>query len=65
MGIGTGVYFPVPVHLQKVFEHLGYQKGDMPNAEYVADHSLAIPMFPELEQEEIERVIEAVNQFVL
>lgn len=62
-GIATGVYFPVPLHLQKVFEHLGYKKGDMPNAEYVAEHSVAIPMFPELTQEEIDAVIETVNQF--
>ena len=63
MGIGTGVYFPIPLHLQKVFEYLGYRKGDMPNAEYVAEHSLAIPMFPELECDEIARIIDAVNQF--
>lgn len=62
-GISTGVYFPVPLHLQKVFEKLGYKKGDMPNAEYVANHSVALPMFPELTQEEIDSVIQAVNHF--
>ena len=61
--IATGVYFPVPLHLQRAFEDLGYQKGDMPNAEYVAEHSAAIPMFPELTQDEIMRVISAVNTF--
>ena len=51
-GIETGVYFPVPLHKQKVFESLGYQNGDFPNAEMVADHTVAIPMFPELSIEE-------------
>ena len=62
-GIATGVYFPIPLHLQRVFENLGYKKGDLPNAEYVAAHSAAIPMFPELTAEEIDRVIHAVNAF--
>ncbi len=62
-GISTSVYFPVPLHLQKAFEELGYKKGDMPNAEYVADHSVAIPMFPELTDDERRAVISAVNSF--
>lgn len=61
--IATGVYFPVPLHLQRVFEGLGYRKGDMPNAEYVAEHSAAIPMFPELTRKETDAVISAVNAF--
>ena len=59
--IATGVYFPIPLHLQKVFEDLGYQPGDMPNAEYLAKHGVAIPMFPELSEEELKRVIDCVN----
>lgn len=62
-GIVTGVYFPVPLHLQKAFEPLGYHEGDFPNAEYLAAHGCCIPMFPELTDEEIETVIEAVNFF--
>lgn len=61
--IATGVYFPVPLHLQKVFEKLGYKAGDMPNAEYLAEHGVAIPMYPELENEEIECIISIINQF--
>lgn len=61
--ITSGVYFPVPFHLQKVYEGLGYKKGDMPNAEFVADHSMVLPMFPELTQEEIDKVIGTVNRW--
>lgn len=60
-GISTGVYFPVPLHFQKAFEQLGYQPGDMPNAEYLAEHGVAIPMFPELEEEEIMEIVNYVN----
>lgn len=59
--ITSGVYFPVPFHLQMVYKDLGYQKGDMPNAEFVAEHSVVLPMFPELTQEEINKVIDIVN----
>lgn len=62
-GIKSGVYFPVPLHLQKVFEQLNYKKGDMPNSEFVGEHTLVLPMFPELTQEEIDRVIEVVNRW--
>lgn len=62
--ISSGVYFPVPLHLQKVYEHLGYKKGDMPNAESIANDSLAIPIFPELTNEEQDKVIEVLNKYV-
>ena len=62
-GIETGVYFPVPLHKQKVFESLGYQNGDFPNSEMVADHTVAIPMFPELSIEEQEKIVKCVNQY--
>lgn len=62
-GITTGVYFPVPLHLQKAFAELGYKKGDMPNAEYLAEHGAAIPLFPELTEQEIEQVIESINSW--
>lgn len=62
--ISSGVYFPVPLHLQKVYEHLGYKKGDMPNAESIANDSLAIPIFPELTNEEQDKVIEVLSKYV-
>ncbi len=61
--ITSGVYFPVPFHIQKVYEKLGYKNGDMPNAEFVGEHSMVLPMFPELTQEEIDKVIEVVNRW--
>lgn len=62
-GISTGVYFPVALHLQKVFEDLGYKKGDFPNAEYIGEHGAAIPMFPHMTEDEMNTVINAVNMF--
>jgi len=62
-GVSTGVYFPVALHLQKVFEDLGYKEGDLPNAEYMAEHSVAIPMFPELTEAEIDKIIDCVNKY--
>lgn len=62
-GILSGVYFPVPFHLQTVYKDLGYRRGNMPQAERVADHSLVLPMFPELTEEEIDAVIDTVNRW--
>lgn len=61
--IGSGVYFPIPLHLAKVFEGLGYKEGDCPNAEYIANHGTAIPMFPELTDEERKKVIDTINKY--
>lgn len=56
-GIGTGIYYPVPLHLQPAFCDLGYKKGDLPNAEYLSSHTFAIPVYPELKDEEIKYII--------
>jgi len=62
-GIKSGVYFPVPFHQQRVFENLEYRMGDFPNAEFVAEHTLILPMFPELTQKEIDIVIHTINSW--
>ncbi|MCR4991220.1 MAG: DegT/DnrJ/EryC1/StrS family aminotransferase [Lachnospiraceae bacterium] len=56
-------HYPVPCHLQKAYAHLGYKKGDCPNAEYLSDHCATLPLFPEMTDEEVKMVIEAVNGY--
>lgn len=62
-GIAAGVYYPLPLHLQKCFRYLGYQKGDFPVAEQVSNEILSLPLYPEMTDEQIEYVIKAVKEF--
>jgi dTDP-4-amino-4,6-dideoxygalactose transaminase len=62
-GISTEVYYPVPLHLQKCFAYLGYAEGDLPEAERAALEVLALPMFPELEEDEQRYVIDNISEF--
>ena len=62
-GIGSGVYFPVQVNKQKVFENLDSFNESFPGADNVATNTLVIPMFPELTDEEIDKVIDVVNSW--
>lgn len=61
-GIQTGVHYPIPLHLQPVYKRLGYRQGDFPRAERAARTVLSLPMYPELSDEQISRVVAAVMQ---
>lgn len=62
-GILTGVYYPVPLHLQKVYTELGYKEGDLPNAEYLSHRTFAIPMYAELTDEEKSYIINSLKEW--
>ena len=56
-GIGTAIHYPIPLHLQRAYRHLGFSKGDFPVAEKVASEILSLPMYPQLRLDEIRRVV--------
>ena len=63
-GVGTEVYYPVPMPLQECFSSLGHQTGDFPIAEQAADHTLAIPVYPELSEAQQGYVVEKIGAFL-
>ena len=62
-GVGTGLHYPVPLHLQKCFADLGYRKGDFPVAEQAAAECLSLPIYPELADEQVDHVANAIRSF--
>jgi len=64
LGIGTGIHYPVPIHLQPYYENLGYREGDFPVTERYAKQILSLPMFAELTPEAVAYVANAIKQFV-
>jgi dTDP-4-amino-4,6-dideoxygalactose transaminase len=63
-GIATGLHYPLPLHLQKAYEHLGYKVGAFPVAEKAAARLLSLPMYPELTRDQIEYVADCIKEFM-
>jgi dTDP-4-amino-4,6-dideoxygalactose transaminase len=62
-GIGTGIHYPIPLHLQKAYQHLGYKNGDFPVTERIAAEIVSLPMFPQLEPDQQKLVATKVKEF--
>jgi dTDP-4-amino-4,6-dideoxygalactose transaminase len=62
-GIGTGIHYPIPLHLQKAYVSLNYRLGDFPVAERVAREIVSLPMFPQLTSEQQVQVAEEILAF--
>jgi len=62
-GIQSGMHYPFPVHLQKAYASLGYKPGDFPVSEQIATNQLSLPMYPELSDNDVARVVKALKEF--
>ncbi len=62
-GIGTAIYYPLPLHLQPCFAYLGYKPGSMPESERASGEVLSLPVFPELTQTQLDEVVDGVRSF--
>jgi dTDP-4-amino-4,6-dideoxygalactose transaminase len=63
-GIGTGIHYPIPLHLQKAYTYKGHQQGDFPICEKIARGIVSLPMFPQLKSDQQQKVVEATAEFV-
>jgi len=61
--IGYSIYYPVPLHLQRCFSYLGYKKGDFPAAEKVSENIIALPIYPEITEDEVDFVCQTIRKF--
>jgi len=63
-GISTGAFYPVPMHLQKAFSYLGYEKGSLPIVEKITSESVCLPIYPELTDDEVTAIIKGIKAFI-
>jgi dTDP-4-amino-4,6-dideoxygalactose transaminase len=61
--IEAGIHYPIPLHLQPVYQSLGYREGDFPHAERAAREVLSLPMYPELTREQMDRIVSEIQEF--
>ena len=62
-GIATGIHYPIPLHLQPAYSYLGYRRGDFPITEKASQEILSLPMFAELNDQQIEEIVELIKNF--
>jgi dTDP-4-amino-4,6-dideoxygalactose transaminase len=60
--VGSGIHYPVPVHLQDAYSGLGYSRGDFPKAERCAEQFISLPMFPELTGPQVSHVVQTLKE---
>jgi len=63
-GIGSGMHYPIPLHLQKAYQDLGYKAGELPVSERVAREIVSLPMFPQMTNQQVDEVSERVKEFI-
>jgi dTDP-4-amino-4,6-dideoxygalactose transaminase len=63
-GVGAGVHYPLPLHLQPTYSYLGHRRGDFPETETAADSVLSLPLYPEMTDEHIEHVVDALRESI-
>jgi dTDP-4-amino-4,6-dideoxygalactose transaminase len=64
LGIGVGLHYPIPLHLQQAYSALGYRKGDFPECETAASSILSLPMFPHITEEQVDHVCRCLKEIL-